>query len=195
MDWAPSQTATEIRRARCVDPAALGEFFTGLSVQTRYLRFFAPITPNPAMLRYLCGTGPGNVDAVIAIRGGAIIGHAMGADRAGPTGDRMTDIGVVVADAWQGHGVGSALVRTLISRAQARGAAFLTMDVLHGNNHVLAMITSHWPTARTAHSPDGVTVHVRLPRRTWQQPRVRPGRPLTATARPAHPYLPGSPRL
>ena len=57
---------------------------------------------------------------MVATRDGVIIGHAMAADRAGPRGARMTDIGVVVADAWQRQGVGSALMRALIAGAQAR---------------------------------------------------------------------------
>ena len=81
--------------------------------------------------------------------GDVIIGHAMAVDRparpAGsaveparsavqsarsavrpaPPGGLVTEIGVVVADAWQGRGMGSALVRALISRAQARGVTSL----------------------------------------------------------------------
>ena len=91
-------TAADIRPARAADLPALGDFFAGLSVQARYLRFFSPITPGPALLNLLCG-GDGTTDAVLATRGGVIIGHGMAADGSGPCGARMTDIGVVVADA------------------------------------------------------------------------------------------------
>ena len=114
------------------DLPALADFFAGLSVQARYLRFFAPITPGPALLNLLCGGG-GTTDAVLATRDGVIIGHGMAADRSGPCGARTTDIGVVVADAWQRQGVGSALVRALITGAQVRGVTSVTMDVLPGN--------------------------------------------------------------
>ena len=83
------------------------------------------------------------IDAVIAVRGGVIVGHAMAADRTDPRGTRVTDIGVVVADAWQGRGLGSALMRAQVTRAQARGVTLLEMDVLDGNRQVLDMITSH----------------------------------------------------
>jgi GNAT superfamily N-acetyltransferase len=136
----------EIRRAQYADLAALSDFFAGLSVRTRSRRFFAPVTPTSAMLRRLSGDA-GSVDAVIAIAGGGIVGHAMAADRAGSDGDSITEIGVVVADAWQGRGVGSALVRALIAGAQARGVTSLTMDVLPGNRQVLAMVLSHWAAA------------------------------------------------
>jgi hypothetical protein len=56
-----------------VDMAAPGDFFAGLSARTRYLRFFGPVTPTPALLRLLSGGGA-NVDAVVAVRGGVIIG-------------------------------------------------------------------------------------------------------------------------
>ena len=174
----------EIRRAQSSDLAALGGFFAGLSARTRYRRFFAPVTPTSTMLRCLSG-GTGNVDAVVAIAGGGIVGHAMAADRSGSDGDSVTEIGVVVADAWQGQGVGSALVRALIASAQARGVTSLTMDVLPGNGQVLAMILGHWAEAGIDHAADCVTVRVRLPqqRHQHQRPPAAPGPWVPATAR------------
>ena len=179
--WAPGRAA-EVRRAQSSDLAALSDFFTGLSPRTRSRRFFAPVTPTSAMLRRLSG-GTGNVDAVVAVGGGGIVGHAMAADLGGSDGDPVTEIGVVVADAWQGLGVGAALVRALIARAQERGVTTLTMDVLPGNRQVLAMILAHWAGARVDRSADCVTVRVRLP-----GPRVRPwsaSRPWRPGALPA----------
>jgi GNAT superfamily N-acetyltransferase len=181
---------TAIRRASAADLTALSDFFAGLSVQTRYRRFFAAVTPTPAMLRTLSG-GTGTVDAVIAVRDGVIIGHAMAADLASPAdlsspadraraadramaGATMTEIGVVVADAWQGQGVGSALTSTLIAAAQARGVTDVAMAVLPSNQQVLAMIARRWPAARTGHGADFATVRVRLPR------PPRPRRPCCA---------------
>ena len=151
-----------IRRPGSADLASLTGFFAGLSLRTRFQRFFAPLTPTPATLRRLSG-GAGHAHALVAIQDGVIIGHAMAADGAGPGGDTTTDFGVVVADAWQGQGVGSALVRALITGAQARGVTSVTMDGLHSNRQVLAMIASHWTAACTDLSTDCVTVHVRLP--------------------------------
>jgi GNAT superfamily N-acetyltransferase len=175
-DRADGLAAAAIRPARPADLPALRDFFAGLSMQTRYLRFFAPVTPGPAMLNLLCG-GAGTTSAVLATRDAIIIGHAMAADRSGPCGARMTDIGVVVADAWQGQGVGSALVRALITGAQARGVTSVAMDVLHGNHQVLAMIAGHWPAACTRHSRDYDTICAQLPRGRQRQPHIRPARP------------------
>jgi ribosomal protein S18 acetylase RimI-like enzyme len=159
---APGPGPAEIRQASAADSAALRDFFARLSLRTRVLRFFAPLTPTSAMLRRLAGEAA-SVDAVVAVHGGVIVGHGMAVDPAEPSDGPAADIGVVVADAWQSQGVGSALMRALISRAQARGVTSIRMDVLHDNHQVRAMITSHWTEVRTDHSADCLTVQVPLP--------------------------------
>jgi GNAT superfamily N-acetyltransferase len=173
--------AAAIRPARTADAPALGDFFAGLSMQARYLRFFAPTTPNPDLLNLLSG-GSGNADAVLATRDAVIIGHAMAADRSGPGGTWTTEIGVVVADDWQGQGVGSALVRAALTRAQARGVTSVTMDVLHGNHRALVMIADHWPAACTRRTRDYEIVCVQLPHGQQDDPRVRSARPGAAVS-------------
>jgi GNAT superfamily N-acetyltransferase len=160
-DQVPGAPATTIRPSGCGDLAALGTFFAGLSLHTRVKRFFAPVSPGPAMLHRLGGTA-GQADVLVAVRGGVIIGHAMAVDLASPDAGLITDVGVVVADAWQGRGVGAALMRALVGRAQARGVTGVSMDVLPSNRAVLAMITSHWAAARTGRSADSVTVQIQL---------------------------------
>jgi L-amino acid N-acyltransferase YncA len=177
----PGGPAAVIRPARAADQAALGDFFAALSPHSRYLRFFGPVTPGPALLRRLSGDAEG-VDVVVAVRGGRIIGHAMAADQAGPHGSRVTDIGVVVADAWQGRGVGAALMRALVTGAQARGLTSMTMDVLHGNQRVLAMILAHWPAARIDQSSDGLAIRIRLEDQHQHQHQHRYQQPSAATA-------------
>jgi L-amino acid N-acyltransferase YncA len=170
---AGASVTVSIRSACAADTGALSDFFAGLSPQSRYLRFFAPVTPGSALLRRMAG-GDGHTDTVLAVREGVIIGHAMAADSAGPRGARTADVGVVVADAWQGQGVGSALLSALITAARVRGVTSLTMDVLPGNRRMLAMIASRWPAARIEGSADFVTFRVRLPRRREQQPQTQP---------------------
>ncbi len=164
--------AAAIRPASAADTGALTDFFAGLSTQTRYLRFFAPVMPGPGLVRRMSG-GDGHADAVVAVRGGVIIGHAMAVDQAGPHGARTADVGVVVADAWQGLGVGSALMRALTAGARSRGVSSLTMDVLPGNHRMLALIARHWPTARVENSGGFVTFRVRPPRYPQQRPRAQ----------------------
>jgi GNAT superfamily N-acetyltransferase len=161
--WPYGRAAVAIRQVHPEqDLPALGDFFAGLSANSRYLRFFGPVIPGAALLRTLAGCA-GNVDALAAVRSGVIVGHAMAVDRPDPRGTWVTDIGVVVDDAWQGRGVGAALMRAIVTGAQARGVSVLEMDVLDGNRQVLAMVTGHWPAARVEHTPDGLAIRVRLP--------------------------------
>jgi len=184
-----AREAATIRPPDTADLAALGGFFAGLSMRSRVQRFFAPVRLSPAMIRLACGLGAdgpaggtghsgpdrrpsrsGGTDALVATVGGVIIGHGMAVDRpadrsagrTAPPEGRVTEIGVVVADAWQAQGVGSALVRALISRAQARGVTSLIMDVLPDNRQMLAMIATHWPAARTWRRADCVTIQAAL---------------------------------
>jgi GNAT superfamily N-acetyltransferase len=107
---------------------------------------------------------------VVATENGTLIGHAMAAD----TGD-AAEIAVVVADSWQRRGVGAAMGRALGARARARGVTSLVMEVLAENRVVLAMIESHWPSARYDRSAADVTV--RMPADLVSAPR----RPYTPT--------------
>ena len=197
-----------IRPVTPADEALLHDFFDALSVESRYLRFFAPVMPSCGLLDLMAGK-PAHVDAIVAVADGVIVGHAMAADRPAPGdpgdpgysgrpgGPRATDIGVVVADAWQRRGVGAALMRALIGRARARGVTALAMDVLPGNRRVLAMIAGHWPEAAIGRTPAGVDVRIPLPpyqprppyaaraaaRATAWPPAVTVGKPLAAVAR------------
>jgi GNAT superfamily N-acetyltransferase len=98
----------------------------------------------------------------------------------------------VVADAWQRRGVGAALMRALIARAQARGVTALAMDVLPGNRRVLAMVLGHWPDAAVGHSPDGIDIHITLPparpRETGRPQET--AQPLAAVGKQARPLVP-----
>jgi ribosomal protein S18 acetylase RimI-like enzyme len=163
-----------IRRPCGRDHGAIRDFLDGLSPRARYLRFFSGAAPaGPAMLRILAGEGA-STDALVATGDGVIIGHAMAADRTGPGGTRLTEIGVVVADAYRGRGVGSALVRQLVARAGTRGAAAVVMEVLAENRQVLTMIADHWPVASQESSGACITFWAPLP----------PG--------PEEPWLPGT---
>jgi GNAT superfamily N-acetyltransferase len=187
-------TQIGIRQACSSDRDAIGDFLAGLSLRTRYRRFFAGVMPvTTAMLRRLAGGGMAGgdtassdmggddrIDALLATEDGAIIGHAMAADTRGPSGAQVTEIGVVVADARQGRGVGSALVRALADRAQARGATVIVMDVLAENREALAMITHHFPAARHDRSGPYVTIHISLPR--YQEKQLR--EPFARTRQP-----------
>ena len=81
--WAGGRAAVAIRQTQPDDMPALSDFFAGLSAQARYLRFFGPVTPSADLLRTLSGCSD-NADALVAVRGSVIVGHAMAVDRIEP---------------------------------------------------------------------------------------------------------------
>jgi ribosomal protein S18 acetylase RimI-like enzyme len=156
--------AVEIRAASAADHEAIKSFVMGLSLRSRFLRFFSPVAPpTSAVLRGMCGAGP-DTDALVATADGVIVGHVMASDVAGPDGCRpVADIGLVVADRWQGRGLGSQLLSQVIARAAARGVSGLVMEVLPENRRMLAMIARGFPDAGYDFGGGSVTVRAPLP--------------------------------
>jgi acetyltransferase len=133
-----------IRPARADDEEGIRCFVAGLSLHTQTLRFFAGVSrPTAAVVRALIEVDERR-DALVAVREDEIIGHAM--SYRGGAAD--VEIAVVVADRWQGFGLGPALVDRLLLRATGRGATTVGMDVLGENRRVLRMIRKVWPDAR-----------------------------------------------
>jgi GNAT superfamily N-acetyltransferase len=154
--------AVRYRSATAADCDAIRWFVAGLSLRTRFLRFFTPASPlSSAVLRAMCGAD-GTADVLVATHDGLVIGHAMAVDSVSPDGGRVTDIGVVIADHWQSRGVGSMIMGRLVARAAARGVSVLVMDVLPENRPMLAMIARRWADAQYEFGADSVTVRVYL---------------------------------
>ncbi|MER6824739.1 GNAT family N-acetyltransferase [Streptosporangium sp. NPDC000563] len=138
-----SEAAVEIRPARPGDEEGIRRFLGGLSPRTRALRFFAGMSrPSASFVRTLLAVDERR-DALLAVRGNVLVGHAMSC-----RGEKVdVEIAVVVSDEWQGMGIGSRLIRTLMRRAEARGAVTVGMDVLGDNREVLSMVRGMWPEA------------------------------------------------
>lgn len=155
------------------DAERIREFVAGLSLRSQFFRFFASVSaPSSSLLRSLTGAD-GRADVLIAMdAAGTLVGHGMVVDRMSGDGRQVSDIGVVVADSWQGRGVGSALMRALALRAAARGSAELVMDVLPENARMLGMIKRRWPDARRTRNRDSVVIRAALPDAGHATPRV-----------------------
>jgi GNAT superfamily N-acetyltransferase len=155
--------AIEYRNAATADCDAIRSFLAGLSLRTRFLRFFTPASPqSSAVLRAMCGGGRTS-DVLVATHDRAIVGHAMAADSLSPEGCLVTDIGVVVADRWQNQGIGSQILDQLVARATARGVSVLVMDVLPENKQMLAMISRRWSDTGYQFVAGSVLARVYLP--------------------------------
>jgi GNAT superfamily N-acetyltransferase len=182
----------EIRRPCVTDREAIAEFLTGLSPRARYLRFFSGAPPtSSAMLRLLAG-GAAHADVLVATDDDVIIGHAMAGDRAGAGGARLTEIGVVVADAYRGLGLGSALVRRMVARARLRGVTAVVMEVLAENRQVLTMVADHWQVTREDRSGACITIWAPLPPELGREERWPPGSKAEQPGSGAQPWLPGT---
>lgn len=143
-----------IRPVRADDEERIRRFLAGLSLHTQTLRFFAGVgRPSAGVVRALIELNERR-DALVAVHEGEIIGHAM--SYRGDLSD--VEIAVVVADQWQGFGLGPELVERLLLRAAVRGATTVGMDVLGENRRALRMIRKVWPEARMTVTSGSVEV-------------------------------------
>ncbi|GGS74411.1 hypothetical protein GCM10010156_36700 [Planobispora rosea] len=154
----PASDGVEIRPARMDDEERVRGFLAELSPHTQALRFFTGLgDPGASMVRALLAVDERR-DALLAVCGDTVVGHAMSFRG----GESDVEIAVVVTDDWQGHGLGSRLVRRLLRRAAAGGARTVGMDVLGGNRKVLSMIRKEWPGAVMRVSSGTVEVSTKI---------------------------------
>ncbi len=163
------------------DADLIREFVRGLSVRTQYLRFFTAVSsPSPSLLKALAGAGASPSDILLITDAhGAVVGHGMAVD-ATNDGVPCSDIGLVIADRWQGLGLGSMLLRLLANRALERGVVALVLEVLHGNTTMLGLIHKHWPEAMRQRTQDSIVITAVLAHR----PFAAAG--YTSVASPSH---------
>ena len=151
-----------VRTARPDDAARIREFVCGLSVRTQYFRFFTAVAPPSAGLLQALSGGSGRADILLVTdESGAVVGHGMAADGES-SGTHTADIGLVIADRWQGEGLGTALLRLLTKRAAERGVEALVLEVLPDNHKMLGIIERRWPHASRERTPDAITITAEL---------------------------------
>jgi len=122
---------------RPVEPGDAGLIRAGfdrLAQVSRYRRFLTPIGHlSPHQLDYLARVDHDHHDALGAVD--PATGDGVGVARyvRDPADPAQAEVAVVVADAWQGRGVGSALAEQLAKRAGAAGVERVTARLLIGN--------------------------------------------------------------
>jgi GNAT superfamily N-acetyltransferase len=135
-----------IRPAAPGDAERLRRFLTGLSAQTTQSRFFTGLGRIPdRLLAWLLPAGPDR-DVLVAVHAGEIVGHGMATAGAGD--GSVAEIAVVVADAWQRHGLGQRLIDALLDRAARRGVHEVRFTVLAANLPVNRFAARSWPQFR-----------------------------------------------
>jgi len=123
-----SQTLRDASRVRIrpiasTDRASERAFIEGLSDESRRHRFLGQISaPSERMLDCLVNIDPLHDAALVAVTCEDDAERIVGAARFSSDSDAVNcECAVVVADQWQGRGLGTALMRHLIDIARARG--------------------------------------------------------------------------
>jgi GNAT superfamily N-acetyltransferase len=120
------------------DADLIRQFYGRLSSETIYRRFLSPITlPNEALVRRLVDIDHHDRDALIALDEQGIAGIARYG--AAPSSTNH-EVAVVVADDWQGRGLGSLLLRRLAHIARLRGISSFHATMLGDNRRAQALV-------------------------------------------------------
>ena len=117
-------------------------FVRKLSVQSRYLRFHGSIKElNKKDLETLTNPDPLNAEALIILFKGEINEEEIGVARFIIDSDgKSCEFAIVVADEWQKRGLGTKLMKALISHAQTRGVKRIQGSVLKNNSGMLQFV-------------------------------------------------------
>jgi RimJ/RimL family protein N-acetyltransferase len=157
-----------IRRVEPSDAAQLKSGFERLSAVSRYRRFLAPVDRlSPRQLSYLTQVDHTSHEAIAALD--AVTGEGIGIARyvRDPTDERQAEVAIVVADAWQNRGVGTALFERLTRRARAAGVERITARMIVGNEAARRIVARAADTLSERRDPGTILLTARL----------RPGRP------------------
>jgi acetyltransferase len=158
-----------VRPIRPEDEALEARFVDGLSAQSRYQRFLnqmAHLPPN--LLERFTHIDYDREMALVALApdSGEFIGVARyapnaGGDSAGFALPNSAEFALTVADAWQGRGLGHALLEKLCDCARAAGYAALDGIILNDNSKMLELV-EQLGFVRTGRDGDTVAVMRRL---------------------------------
>lgn len=122
-----------VRPVRSEDRALLGSFIKGLSREALYLRFHHAVKPEEVAKRLVPDA---NQFALLALRGEMVIGHAIYTNAL----PGKAEPAVVVADSYQGKGLGTILLGQLTQAAIAAGVSMLEAQVAPENAPMLQVL-------------------------------------------------------
>src|SRR5450755_1432851 len=130
-----SGTPLTVRFVEPRDADALQGYFRSLSVGSRYNRFLGAMSELHFV--HVGEAGRFSVIALMTIDGvETIVGEARYAFDTETSG---FEFGLSIDDRWQGHGIGSALLKNLQCRAAAFGAERLFGDTLRSNEVMISL--------------------------------------------------------
>jgi RimJ/RimL family protein N-acetyltransferase len=136
-----SGDVVRIRAVRPDDAPALARAYANLGDQSRYRRFFTAMPELPeTTLQAAVNVDHVDHEALVAVPllSAEIVGECRFIRLPGQPD--TADIGVTVVDAWQGRGLGSALLASLSERAAEAGIEYFTAEILAENRTMLALL-------------------------------------------------------
>jgi GNAT superfamily N-acetyltransferase len=167
-----------VRRAVSADREALTRMFERCTVATRYRRFHAPVSAIPE--RYLAealsggafhyalvaypapadrdaGGGSDSVAAVAAVvcDPGAPAGGIVALASCRTVDEGAAELGLLIEDAWQRHGLGTRLLRDLMTQASRSGLRVLAAQLLAEQAWIIGLLRPYG-SCRLVSARDGV---------------------------------------
>lgn len=137
----PNGSVLRIRPLRRGDDRPIRQLYGKLTPETRYLRFFSPMSllPDQVLRLIICVDYRrrlallGELDTadgvqVVALGSFAAIDH------------NTAEVALVVADQWQRQGIGTVLASRVLLAAEARGFDRFVAHVLHGNAVIRSLL-------------------------------------------------------
>ncbi len=135
--------------------------FERLSDKSRYMRFQAPMSAlSDEQLAYLTDVDHHDHEALVALD--PATGHAVGVARFVRVSDDVAECAVVVADDWQGRGLGTELLDQLVERAHDEGVERFTALVLAENADALRLLERLGDTVQRSYGSQ-VELEIALP--------------------------------
>src|SRR5437899_4413505 len=148
--------SVRVRAIRPDDEPRLMALCRRLSSRTVYQRFFSARRLLPEEAHAFANVDYRQRMAVVAEVDGGQEPELVGVARYGPSDEGTADIGLVVADGWQGLGLGSLLLEEILRAGERRGIHEFSAEVLTENRPALRLLARYTAiTRRTAGS--GVT--------------------------------------
>src|SRR3989449_10167190 len=142
--------SVRVRAIRPDDEPRLMALCRRLSPRTVYQRFFSVRRLLPEQAHAFAHVDYRQRMAIVAEVDDGREPELVGVARYGPSDEGTADIGLVVADAWQGLGLGSLLLQEILHAGEQRGIHEFSAEVLTDNRRALSLFARH-----TTHAADG----------------------------------------
>ena len=170
----PGGRVLTVRRAAPDDIEGLEGLYEALSIEDRYLRFFAPVRPHRSLIeRFIGASDRGGIWLVAVTDEGEVVADA-GYDLL-PDGD--AEFALTVAKAWRGW-LGPFLLDLLVQHASRQGIRNLRGSILRENRTMLSLVRrrGYASVDDNDYTVQGVTISTAGGRPSWpplhEQPRL-----------------------